>query len=174
MPAKAGRQGREAQIDAEKAIPWVVLHREAPPGSQRERLAKEQADKVAIENAAKRGELMHADQVAEVFTSLAADLAARHDAVPGRVASEFAGITEPAIIRSRLLDELRIVRAAVADALGRLEDAPPDDSDDAGDPDSASEAERSRVGRRKPRAAARKRGARTVAKHKDTVHEGDR
>lgn len=164
MPAKAGRQGREAEIDAEKAIPWVILHRETPPGSQRERLAKEQADKIALENAAKRGELLFSAHVAEVLSALSADLAARHDAVPGRVAGELAGITEPAVIRSRLLDELRSVRAAFADAAGKLAQPEVDPEDVSGDPDAAAAEDSERVGRRKPHPAARKRRARVVAK----------
>lgn len=91
--------------------------------SQRERLAKEQADKIALENAQKRGELVLVGQVAEVFSMLAAELAARHDAVPGRVATEFAGITDAAVIRQRLLDELREVRTAVADAVEKFADS---------------------------------------------------
>jgi phage terminase Nu1 subunit (DNA packaging protein) len=164
MPAKAGRQGREAQIVAEQAVPWVVLHRETPPGSQRERLAKEQADKVALENAVKRGELIFSDQVAEVLLTLSADLASRHDALPGRMASELAGINEPAVIRQRLLDELRAVRASFADAITKLADALGSAEDSGGDSEAAAETDGERVGKRKPRAAAGKRRAGAVAK----------
>lgn len=163
MPCKRGRgRGHRVQIDPPRAIPWVISRRE-PAGSQRERLAKEQADKVALENAAKRGETILAGQVADVLSTLAADLAARHDAVPGRVAGEFSGINDPAVIRQRLLDELRVVRGAFAIAIDKFADALGTAEDDGGDREAAPKAKRKRVGRRKPRVASRKRRARAVA-----------
>ncbi len=164
MPCKRGKgRGHVVVIDLAAALPWVLARRE-PKGSQRERLAKEQADKVALENAVKRGELIFASQVAEVFSVLSADLASRHDAVPGRLASELAGINEPAVIRERLLDDLRSVRAAFADAIEKLADVLGSAEDDVGDPAPANEADGEPVGKRKPRAAGRKRRARAVAK----------
>lgn len=164
MPAvRTGRQRQTVQISLEAALPWVVAHRENK-GSERERLAAEQADKVALENARRRGELIHADQVAEVLASLGAELAARHDAVPGRVAGELAGLTDPALIRTRLRDELRAVRGAVADAAAKLADALGSSEDDGADREAASEPDAEPVGRRKPRASTRKRRARAVSK----------
>jgi len=164
MPCARGRgRGHAVEITPGLALPWVVWRRE-PKGSQRERLAKEQADKVAIENAVKRGELIFASQVAEVFSTLSADLASRHDAVPGRLASELAGINEPAVVRERLLDDLRSVRAAFADAIEKLADVLESAEDDGGDPAPAEETDREPVGKRKPRPAGRKRRARSVAK----------
>jgi phage terminase Nu1 subunit (DNA packaging protein) len=164
MPCERGRgKGHAVTVTLAKALPWVLARRE-PAGSQRERLAKEQADKIALENTTKRGELIYAGHVAEVLSAMSADLAARHDAVPGRTASEFAGINEPAVIRARLLDELRGVRGAFADAITKLADALGDPADDGGDPEAAAETDGDAVGRRKPRAAARKRRARAVAK----------
>lgn len=164
MPAsRTARQGSRVEIDVTKALPWVLSRRE-PPGSQRERLAKEQADKVALENGVKRRELIHVAQVSDVLSTLAADLAARHDALSGRVANELAGISEPAVIRERLLDEARGVRAAVADAVAKLAESLGAATDDGGDPDAAEEADGGGVGERVPRPAARKRRARAVAK----------
>lgn len=173
MPCDRGRgKGHVVTVTPEKALPWVLSRRE-PHGSQRERLAKEQADKVALENARKRGEMIFSSQVAEALAALGADLAARHDAVPGRVASEFAGTTDPAVIRSRLLDELRVVRAAFADTAAKLADALGSTEDDGGDREAATEEERQPVGRRKPRAAARKSRARAVPKRANAVHKGN-
>ena len=162
MPAvHSGRQRSKASIDLRQAMPWVIAHREAR-GGERERLASEQADKIALENARKRGELLHADQVAEVLAKLGAELAARHDAVPGRVAGELAGLTDPGVIRGRLLEELRAVRGAVADAAAELADALGADEEAVGDPATAAEPDGEPVGRRKPRTARRKRRARAV------------
>jgi phage terminase Nu1 subunit (DNA packaging protein) len=169
---KSKKEGRNRLVLLPDLIKYLAA-REYQPGSQRERLAKEQADKVAIENATKRGEFIFAGQVTDVFAALGADLAARHDAVPGRVASEFAGITEPAVIRSRLLDELRGVRAAFADAGAKLADALGSGADDGGDSDPAPEEERGTVGGREPGTATGKRRAGAVQKRKDAVHVSD-
>jgi phage terminase Nu1 subunit (DNA packaging protein) len=158
---KAGK-GSRVTIDPKLAAPWVFSRRQ-PKGSERERLAKEQADKFAIENARARGEIVLVGQIAEVFSILGAELAARHDAVPGRVASEFAGTTDAAVIRQRLLDELRDVRAAVGDAVTKLAESFGAADDDGADPEAPAEPQRERVGRSKPRAPARKRRARKVS-----------
>lgn len=163
MPAqRTGRQRQVVRIHLAKALPWVVAHRETK-GGERERLAKEQADKFAIENARKRGEIIYADQVAETLAKLGAELAARHDAVPGRVAGELAGLTDPATIRQRLLDELRAVRGAFADAIAELADAFGTTEDDGGHSEAAPEPDAKPVGRPKPRTASRKRRARAVS-----------
>jgi phage terminase Nu1 subunit (DNA packaging protein) len=113
------KEGRHRRVQTLDLIRWLAT-REAQPGSTRERLANEQADKVALENAERRGQLVRSDQVAEVLSWLAAEMTARIEAVPGRVAGEFAGITDASVIRGRLLDELRGVRAAYADAAAKL------------------------------------------------------
>lgn len=124
MPvAVAGKSGRGAQIDLAAALPWVINHREAPPGSQRERLAKAQAEKVEMENELRRGRMILADQVEETIFELAAYLAREHEAMPGRLANELAGISEPAIIRARLLAELRAIRDGIATHSARTSDA---------------------------------------------------
>lgn len=115
---KSVKRGRHRIVRTADLIRFLAARDE--PGSQRERLAKEQADKIALENARRRGELILVEHVEELFTTLAAELAARHDAVPGRVANEFAGISDAAVIRQRLLDEMREVRSAVADAAIKL------------------------------------------------------
>jgi phage terminase Nu1 subunit (DNA packaging protein) len=160
---KSRKTGRNRVIRVADLVRYLAA-REYQPGSQRDRLAKEQADKFAIENAVKRGELVFVSQVSEVMATLAADLSSRHDAVPGRVASELAGINEPAVIRERLLDELRSVRAAFADAIAKLADALGTAADTGGDREAAEEEVGGPVGRRVPRAAPRKRRARAVAK----------
>lgn len=164
MPCRRGKgRGNPVEVDIAVALPWVMSRRE-PQGSQRERLAKEQADKIALENAVKRGELIHTSHVADVMSSLGADLAARHDAGPGRLAGELAGLSDPAVIRQRLLDEFRGIRGAFSDAIAKLADAIGTPADDGGDSEPAPEADGKRVGRSKPRPAARKRRARAVEK----------
>lgn len=127
MPCeRTGRQGSHVRIEPRRAVPWVINHRE-PPGSQRERLAGEQADKVAMENEARRGRLIDAGLVEECFMGLRAHLAQALDAIGGRLANELAGIDDPGVIRTKILEETREIRSGVekydlrtAEALERI------------------------------------------------------
>ncbi len=162
-----GRTGMPSTIDPVTAIDWEVEHARVEaspkPGSQRERLAKEQADKLALENAKRRSELVLASYVSEIFNGLAADISARLDGLPGRVANELAGINDPAQIRSRLLDECRAIRSGVAGYLLQLANTPPE-VDHCGDDLVAAQTKKpERVGRRQPSVTTRKRRARSVA-----------
>lgn len=165
MPAdRSGRAGREVRIDPAKALPWVIAHRESPPGSQRERLAKAQAEKVEMENEQRRGKTIDAAQVEETMLGLAAYLAREHDALPGRVANELAGINEPAVIRSRLLEECRAIRDGLAQHSIRTADALEDLAHECDDPSAASTEDGEPVGGSVEDPPARKRRAREVAK----------
>ena len=123
----ATRVGREYRIDAGGAIEWELEQAAQAAvganGSQRERLAKEQADRVALDNARRRGELIYSSHVGTVLATMAADLVARLDAVPGRCAGELAGIKDPALIRARLREEMQAVRGAFAVAVDKLADS---------------------------------------------------
>ena len=134
MPHKGGgATGVKLQIDIREAVPWVVRNRTEKPGSERDRLAKEQADKFAIDNAIKRGELVRAQQVEDVLAAALATLASQLDGLPGRMATPLASIDDPATVRANLLDEIRRIRAAYADQFAKLGDVAldidPDESD---------------------------------------------
>jgi phage terminase Nu1 subunit (DNA packaging protein) len=164
MPCSpAGRAGRELRIDPAQAIPWVIAHREAPEGSQRERLARVQADKVEIDNATKRGQLIYAYQAADSMNSVAANLSAELDALSGRLANELAGISDAGEIRTRILRETRSIRASVARHVGQLAQAGEAAADDGDDMEPAAGEEPGPVGGRSKGVATRKRGARAVA-----------
>lgn len=90
------------------------------PGSERDRLAREQADRVALENAERRREVILASQVEEVFGAAVTLLAGEQDGIAGRIAKSIAGETDAGVVRVRILDELRRARAAYADELGKL------------------------------------------------------
>jgi phage terminase Nu1 subunit (DNA packaging protein) len=165
MPCvRSGRSGREVEIDPAKALPWVIAHREAPPGSQRERLAKAQAEKVEMENEQRRGRTIDAGQVEETMLGLAAYLAREHDALPGRVANELAGINEPAVIRSRLLEECRAIREGLAQFSSRTADALSDLAEECDDLPAAAESDGEPMGGPVENSPPRKRRARKVAK----------
>ena len=126
MPVRkgGGRSGVECQIDTSEAIQWEIdrEREKAAPDSQRDRLMRAQAEKFELENQRRRGELVIAEDVAQIFQALAADLNARHEGFAGRFSSEIPSIVDAAIARERILDELRDVRSAFADAAEKLAD----------------------------------------------------
>lgn len=130
---------------------------------ERERLASEQADKVAIENATKRGELVRREDVEQVVTEMVALLASQLDGVAGRVANEVAATNEPSRAREIILREHRRIRTAYADGLAELAQSARDAGSD-GEPDGAAAgSDAGSVGESKPAPSRRKRRARTVA-----------
>jgi phage terminase Nu1 subunit (DNA packaging protein) len=161
MPCKRGAgRGNPVVIDPAQAIPWVLARR-APPGSERERLAKAQADKVELDNAKRRGELVEESFVRSLLMGMAAQLNGMLDGLPGRCASAVVGLTA-AEARARLLDETRSIRAGMAEHVQQLSDAAHGASADGEDAPAATPPKRKRVGGRKPNPAARKRRAGTV------------
>jgi phage terminase Nu1 subunit (DNA packaging protein) len=147
MPGDAGRRGKECRIDTAAAIRWLVdrgsTKRSASSGddSERERLNREQADKVALQNAQTRKQLVRREHVQLVLLESNALLAGQLDGVAGRLANEIAGTTEPAKIRQLLLDEHRRIRSAYADALGKLAESGGGSEFDEGDSLPAEEAD---------------------------------
>lgn len=120
MPARnAGTRGKAIEIDIEAAVPWVVK-RIMTPLPERERLAKEQADKIALENEKTRAGLIHRHHVEQsvngsinAVDEVLADL-------PDTLADPIAGTSDPAKIRSMIQDSVRHARAELADRLAKL------------------------------------------------------
>lgn len=81
------------------------------------RLLKERADRETLENAVRRGELLPASHVEQVFTQTLALAVSRLEGVAGRLANELVNIGNPAIIRDKLLNEHRAIEQVVADGL---------------------------------------------------------
>lgn len=141
MPHQGGGgHGETRKIHVRKALPWVVKNRTEKPGSERDRLAKEQADKVAIENAKSRKELIWAHHVEDCLAGANAALAADLDGLPGRMATTLADIEDPALVRAKLLDETRRIRESYARQLSELVDAERDNGENVSDSSAASEA----------------------------------
>lgn len=127
MPhAGGGRQGNPYTINVRKALPWLIRYREQP-GTERERLAKEQADKFAIDNARSRTELIHSQQLAEVISAAVDSLSAHLENFPARMAKPLSSIEDPALVRSHLQDEVRRIRDSYAHQFAGLADASNDD-----------------------------------------------
>lgn len=85
-------------------------------------LARAQAEKVRRENLRARGALQPVELVDETLQGVAGVIVPELEGLPGRVANELAGISEPGVIRARLQDECRAIRTSVADYLERRAD----------------------------------------------------
>lgn len=152
MPAE--KSGKEWQIDPDQADAW----RDEYQGSnesldltrERARLAKEQADRTAMENAERRGKLIDSEKAAEWWASVITNARMRLLAIPTKVA--------PLVIGSKSLPEVRdVIEKAIHDALTELSAADPiagaggnEGMEAAAAPDSKP------VGRRKPKAKSGK------------------
>lgn len=121
MPCTGGgRHGAAARVDLEQALPWVVARRDSRPDSERERLAHEQADKVALENARTRGELVDAGMVDSTFAKFAAEIHAQHQTITNRCAHEFASLADPQRIRERLREEFAAMGECLSTVAGEI------------------------------------------------------
>lgn len=86
-------------------------------GAETSRLAAAQAMRVEMENFRRMGELQTTEQVIETCSGLVMTIKSAHAGLPGRLASEFASITDPPRIHRRIQDELRAVDSQCADFL---------------------------------------------------------
>src|SRR5215212_6677719 len=132
MPAvDAGVQGMRASINTPAAIEWLLMrerHKYNPElgsknlATERLRLLSEQADREALDNARRRGEVIEYDECEGCFLALANLLASRLDGVAGRLANELVNEPNAAVIRDRIFTEHRAIRASVAAGLQEFVD----------------------------------------------------
>jgi len=98
MPvASTGSQGRGngSRIDLKAAVTWYFLENaEAVElNRQRSRLAREQADAKALENAASRQDLVPLSMIEREFSGLLAEIRTNALAIPSKVAPELEGLS---------------------------------------------------------------------------------
>lgn len=96
--------------------------RENNRGSQQQRLASAQAQKVEMENFRRMGELVTRVHAEETTAGLIAMMKAGHDGLPGRLANELAGLDAPAIYQV-LQRDLRGILNQCADYLEKRADS---------------------------------------------------
>ncbi len=90
-----------------------------------------------LEAAESAGELVPIAEVQALEREVFAALAVRLDGIAPRLATELAGVSDAAVIRRRLLSEIRAARTAAADALANRASAPDAAEDDGPDTDGA-------------------------------------
>lgn len=119
MPVKAkGTQGgarKKTQISLREAVEWYFAenYERLELDRERTRLAAEQADKVAIENAESRGDLARISVIAKEFADAIAGAQSLLLAIPTKEAPMLAPMTNANAIESRL-------RNAITEALQQL------------------------------------------------------
>lgn len=127
-----GGKGNPLQIDSEQAINWLIAQalrselgdedgEESGGGAKSEdRLLKRaRREKLQIEIDQVRGRLAPNETFQLLMTSVAAVYATQLDSLPSQCASDLAIIDDPALIRARLFEATREIRAATADRLER-------------------------------------------------------
>jgi len=125
MPRSGGGvSGKRLSIPLAKAVAWEIERAQMvasePAATERARLHREQADKLALENAVRRKELVYTATVDALCRRAASMWASELDGVPGRMAGELVGISDAAEVRHRLFKEMRSVRKRFADECGRI------------------------------------------------------
>ncbi len=81
------------------------------PAQEKARADKERADKLAMENARERGELVRASEVDAMIAEVDGIIRTNFLALPSRLASELAGMDDPRAVQVRLDEEIRSVAA---------------------------------------------------------------
>ena len=127
-----GGKGREVIIDSTQAIEWLVSQAvakelghgegdELPESGTKsdEELRKLRAQRIQEEIKAQKaqGTAIEIEEIKPVLFEVANIFGQQADALGGRIASEFASINAPAIIKSRMLEESRRIRAQTADRI---------------------------------------------------------
>lgn len=151
MPVESGGgKGRELIIDSEEAINWMIREAVAKEFGLREGddtpTAGSKSEEDLLLTRAKRiqeqikadkalGNSIDLDELKPILFEIANIFGQQADALGGRLASEFASLNDPAIIKQRMLEESRRIRGQTADRLNAYVNGYR--GDNSGDSDSA-------------------------------------
>ncbi len=112
--AVEGENGLAHQIDSGEAIGWLLKQAAGDERTATARLKSAQAEKAENENRVRAGELVTLGMYQNALVELASEMIRAISALPGRLAGELAGITDPALMRARLIDEFSTIRNSLA------------------------------------------------------------
>jgi len=114
-----GERGRYPLVESVQGYVRYLkqTQRATSRSSEHQRLAKAQAVKVEMANLRQAGQLILHEQVFELLAKLTTEITSGLESIPGRTASEFASISDPALIRQRQQDEHRKLRDILANTL---------------------------------------------------------
>lgn len=83
---------------------------------EKTRLAKEQGDKIALENAIKRGQLVYADDVSRIWADHISSAKSKILVIPSKLGPQLVNIDNANVIAGKLRDELDAALAELAAA----------------------------------------------------------
>lgn len=108
MPVLSTGNGRgiRTMLDLAEALPWILNRKSGSLDEARTRQANESADKLALENSVRRGELVEVETVARQFAECAAAVKARLRRIPDAVAARVLKAGGPAKVKALLLAEI--------------------------------------------------------------------
>jgi phage terminase Nu1 subunit (DNA packaging protein) len=119
MPKEA-----RGKYDLAECVRWYLgfklksgPHSTANVNEARQALYEAQTEKVALETARIRKETVAADQYMIDLNQMAVLFSSGLDSIGGRLASQLAGMTDPAEIAAHLTHETNAIRESVADAI---------------------------------------------------------
>lgn len=137
------------------------------------RLLKLQADEKEMKILTDKGLLLSIHDVKDMLSELISICAMGLESIPGRMATQLAGISEPAEIQKVLFEEIRTIRQSTASGIREFAGAEENIADPGGNNGRAPAKKSGSVGGRKHGAPKRKRGAgKNKAKAKNAVHAG--
>ena len=84
--------------------------------AEKTRLAKEQGDKLALENAIKRGQLIYAEDATEIWSDHISHAKSKILVIPSKLAPQLVNIDNANVIAGKLRDELDAALAELASA----------------------------------------------------------
>jgi phage terminase Nu1 subunit (DNA packaging protein) len=121
MPCtRSGRKGEEVQIETAAAIQWLMKRDDSELASAR--LRRAQAERAERENLEAAGALIPVDEHTDFVCELSNQFVRSLAGLPGRLAGELAAITDPALMRARLQDEIGTIRNTLATRCGNAAD----------------------------------------------------
>ena len=147
-------RNEDGTYDLPACIRWRANAGSLDLNAERARLACEQANRTALDNAVKRGELLSVDSVSAAWAMLMSVLRANLLGLPSKAAPRLATLKDAITIREYLTTEIHRLMEEVSnyrpgDGSEELAGA---DSGGAGDFEAAAEVDGESVGRRAPKA----------------------
>jgi phage terminase Nu1 subunit (DNA packaging protein) len=121
---RSGEKTSPLKIDPRRAIPWLVNRQTGGDRGEThaERLVSEKADKIALDNQARRSQLVMRAHVEESVRRALDGLDGVLGGMAERLAPEVSRIAEPATARAILLQAHREARSTYAEVLRHLMD----------------------------------------------------
>lgn len=122
MPSEGGGiKGRHSKYTLRQVLPWIhARNSKRASRDVRDMVSEEQAIKLRRENSVAEQQLCYVSHLGEVLMHVVVSLSNQHDAISGRLCDELAAESSTAVVKQKLFDELRKIRAAFAADIGQL------------------------------------------------------